>query len=58
MVKNCTLMYTGTDSSLVGIKTEDVCKDISETKEEYNFSEYPKHHPFYDETNKKVIGES
>ena len=27
-----------------------------ETKDEYDFSDYPKDHPLYDETNKKVIG--
>ena len=41
---------------LVDIKTEDVYKDMSETKDEYVLSDYPKHHPLYDETNKKVIG--
>ena len=29
---------------------------MSETKHEYDFSDYPTDHPFYDETNKKVIG--
>ena len=29
---------------------------MSETKEKYDFSDYPKDHPLYDETNKKVIG--
>ena len=27
-----------------------------ETKDGYDFSNYPKDHPLYDETNKKVIG--
>ena len=27
-----------------------------ETKDEYDFSDYPKDHPLYDETNKKVVG--
>ena len=40
-------MYTDTDSLLV---------DMSETKDEYDFSDNPKHHPLYDETNNKVIG--
>ena len=38
------------------IKTKDVYKDMSETKDEYDFSDYPTDHPLYDETNKKVIG--
>ena len=54
--KNCTLLYTDTDSLLVDIKTDDVYKDMAETKDEYDFSDYPKDHPLYDETNKKVIG--
>ena len=54
--KNCTLLYTDTDSLLVDIKTKDVYKDMSETKDEYDFSDYPIDHPLYDETNKKVIG--
>ena len=45
-------MYTDIDSLLVDIKTE----DVSETKYEFDFSDYPKHHPLDDETNKKVIG--
>lgn len=53
---NCTLLYTDTDSLLVAIKTEDAYKDMSEMKDEYDFSDYPKEHPLYDETNKKVIG--
>ena len=47
---------TDTDSLLVDIKTNDVYKDMLETKDEYDFSDYPKDHPLYDETNKKVIG--
>ena len=54
--ENCTLLYTDTDSLLVDIKTKDVYKDMSETKDEYDFSDYPTDHPLYDETNKKVIG--
>ena len=29
---------------------------MKKMKEEYDFSDYPKDHPLYDETNKKVIG--
>ena len=29
---------------------------MSETKDEYDFSDYPRDHPLYDETSKKVIG--
>ena len=54
--EHCTLLYTDTDSLPVDIKTKDIYKDMSETKDEYDFSDYPKDHPLYDETNKKVIG--
>ena len=54
--ENCTLLYTDTDSLLVDIKTNDVYKDMAETKDEYDFSDYPKDHPLYNETNKKTIG--
>ena len=54
--ENCTLLYTDTDSLLVDIKTNDIYKDMSETKEDYDFSDYPKDHKLHDESNKKVIG--
>ena len=54
--ENCTLLYTHTDSLLVDIKTKDAYKDMSEIKDDYDFSDYPKDHPLCDETNKKVIG--
>ena len=54
--ENCTLLYTDTDSFLVDIKTENVYKNMFETKDEYDCSDYPTDHPLYDETNKKVIG--
>ena len=54
--ENCTLLYTDTDSLLVYIITKDMYKDMSEIKDEYDCSDYPKDHPLYDETNKKVIG--
>lgn len=54
--ENCTLLYTDTDSLLVDIKTEDAYKDMSEMKDEYDLSDYPKEHPLHDEKYKKVIG--
>ena len=54
--ESCTLLYTDTDSLLVDIKTKDIYKVMSETKDEYDFSDYLKDHPLYDETNIKVIG--
>ena len=43
-------------SLLVDIKIEAVYKDMSETKEDHDFSDYPKDHQLHDESNKKVIG--
>ena len=34
---NCTLLYTDTDSLLVDIKTEDIYKNMSEFKDEFDF---------------------
>ena len=49
------MLYTDIDSLLVDIKTKDAYKDMSEVKDDYDFSDYPKDHPLCDETNKKVI---
>ena len=52
------LLYRDTDSLIYEIETDDIYKDMSENgfKEYFDFSDYPKNHPLYDETNKKVIG--
>ena len=51
--ENCTMLYTDTDSLLVDIKTNDIYKDMSETKEDYDFSDYPKDHQFMMKQTKK-----
>jgi len=51
-----TLCFTDTDSLTYHIETEDVYKDMYAEKEEYDFSEYDENSPFYDKSNKKVIG--
>ena len=53
---NIQLCFTDTDSLLYEIETLDVYADMLQTKEVYDFSEYPFKHPNYDPTNKKVIG--
>jgi hypothetical protein len=50
------LCYQDTDSLIYEIETEDVYKDMAEMKEWFDFSDYSKDHPLYDEGNKKVIG--
>ena len=52
----CELLYTDTDSLLVEIETDDVYKDIETNKNLYDTSDYPKEHPLYSNTNKKVLG--
>ena len=50
------LIYTDTDSLIIHVETNDIYKDMFEDKHLYDFSEYPKDHPNYDITNKKVLG--
>ena len=50
------LIYTDTDSLIIKVETDDIYKDMLEDKNLYDFSEYPKDHPNYDITNKKVLG--
>lgn len=50
------LCYQDTDSLVYEIETEDIYKDMSQMKEWFDFSDYSKDHPLYDESNKKVIG--
>jgi len=53
---NLKLMATDTDSLKYLIYTDDLYKDMREMKEHFDFSDYPKNHPCYDPTNKKIIG--
>ena len=50
------LIYTDTDSFIIQVETDDIYKDMFKDKNLYDFSEYPKNHPNYDITNKKVLG--
>jgi len=52
----CELLYTGTDSLLVEIETEDVYEDMKNNIDLYDTSDYPKDHPLYSNVNKKVLG--
>ena len=53
---NVELIYTDTDSLIIHVETDDIYIDMFEDKDKYDFSEYPKNHPNYDITNKKVLG--
>ena len=50
------LLFTDTDSLAYAIETEDWYNDMKQMKHLLDTSNYPKNHPLYDETNKKVIG--
>ena len=50
------LSFTGTDSFMCEIKTEDVYKDFSNDKEMFDFSNYSTKSKYYDNWNKLVIG--
>ena len=50
------LIYTDTDSFIIEVQTNDIYKDMYENKNLYDFSEYPKNHPNFDMSNKKVLG--
>lgn len=56
---SCRLLYTDTDSFVFEVFTDDLYKDIEDDltlREYFDFSNYPKDHPLYDEKNKKVVG--
>jgi hypothetical protein len=50
------LLFTDTDSLCYYITNYDVQMLMKDNSEYFDLSEYPKDHPLFDETNKKVIG--
>ena len=50
------LLFTDTDSLCYGIKTGDANSDFWKAKELFDNADYPKESPYFDATNKKVIG--
>ena len=50
------LLFTDTDSLTYEIEAEDVYKDFWNDKDKFDNSNYPESSPFYDKTNKKVLG--
>ena len=53
---NNEILYSDTDSMVLNIYTEDLYKDLEQTKDKLDTSDYPKDHPLYSLVNKKVIG--
>ena len=50
------LLFTDTDSLTHEIETEDAYKDFWSDKDKFDNSEYPENSPYFDKSNKKVIG--
>ena len=50
------LLFTDTDSLMYEIEADDVYKDFWKDKHLFDNSDYPKNSPFFDNSNKKVIG--
>ena len=50
------LLFTDTDSLTYEIEAEDVYNDFQHDKDRFDNSDYPKESPYFDSTNKKVIG--
>ena len=50
------LLFTDTDSSMYGIKSEDVYEDFSSDKEMFHFSSYSTKSKYYDDSSNWVIG--
>ena len=50
------LLFTDTDSLTYEIEAEDVYQDFWYDKDKFNNSDYPENSPYYDTSNKTVIG--
>ena len=50
------LLFTDTDSLTYELEVEDVYQDFWNDKDKFDNSDYPENSPYYDKTNKKVIG--
>ena len=50
------LFFTDADSLISEIETEDACKDFWSDKDKFDNSKYPENSPYFDKSNKKVIG--
>ena len=52
------LLFTDTDSLTYEIETNDTYQDFWNDKDKFDNSDYPENSPYYDTSNKKVIGNS
>jgi hypothetical protein len=49
------MLYSDTDSMLVGVETENLYTDLKDMKEHFDFHKYPLEHPLFDEENKMKV---
>ena len=54
--QNLELLFTDTDSLVYEVKTDNLYGDMHAMREHFDFSDYDRASPYYDATNKKVIG--
>ena len=50
------LLFTDTDSLYYKVETPNIEKEMFENKELFDYSDYPANSPYFDATNKKVMG--
>ena len=50
------LLFTDTDSFCVAVEHPDVYREMLKFKYWFDFSEYPRDHPLFDESNRKRVG--
>ena len=50
------LCYTDTDSVIIKVETDDIYADMKNNSNLYDFSDYPRDHPNYNTSNKKIVG--
>ena len=50
------LLFTDTDSFCVAVEHPDVYDEMKKFQKWFDFSQYPKDHPLFDETNRKRVG--
>ena len=50
------LLFTDTDSFCVAVEHPDVYGEMAKFADWFDFSEYPRDHPLYDDSNRKVVG--
>jgi hypothetical protein len=54
--KRATLLFTDTDSLCYLVETGDIFKDVRDNADWFDTSDFPKDHPCFSDTNKKVLG--